>query len=50
MISVAVREATGKLTMESNIETKAATIREFVHGLVGSLSVAFEEGTGDSWL
>ena len=49
-ISVAVRDATGKLTMESTIETKAATILEFVHGLGGSLSVTSEEGTGASWL
>lgn len=49
-ISVAVRNAAGKLTMESTIETKAATILEFVHGLGGSLSVTFEEGTGAGWL
>jgi len=49
-ISVAVRDATGKLTMESTIETKAATILEFVHGLGANLSVTFEEGTGASWL
>ena len=49
-ISVAVRDASGKLTMESIIETKAATILEFVHGLGGSPSVTFEEGTGASWL
>ena len=49
-ISVAVRDATGKLTMESTIETKAATILELVHGLGANLSVTFEEGTGASWL
>ena len=49
-ISVAVRDAAGKLTMESTIETKAATILEFVHGIGGSLSVTFEEGTGAGWL
>jgi transposase len=49
-ISVAVRDAAGKLTMESTIETKAATILEFVHGIGGSLSITFEEGTGAAWL
>lgn len=49
-ISIAVRDAAGKLTMESIIETKAATILEFIHGLGGGLSVTFEEGTGASWL
>ena len=49
-ISVAVRDSSGKLIMESIIETKAATILEFIGGLNGSLSVTFEEGTGASWL
>ena len=49
-ISVAVRDSSGKLIMESIIETKAATILEFIRGLDGSLSVTFEEGTGASWL
>lgn len=44
-ISVAVRDAAGKLTMESIIETKAATILEFIHGIGGNLSLTFEEGT-----
>jgi transposase len=49
-ISVAVRDAAGKLLMECIIETKAATILEFIQGLHGSLSVAFEEGTSAAWL
>ena len=49
-ISVAVRDSSGKLIMESIIETKAATILQFIGGLNGSLSVTFEEGTGVSWL
>jgi transposase len=49
-ISVAVRDSAGKLVMESTIETKAATILEFIQGLRGSLSVAFEEGTSAAWL
>ena len=44
-ISIAVRDASGKLVMESVIETKAATILEFIQGIRGSLWVAFEEGT-----
>ena len=41
---------TGKLMMESILETKAATILQFVHGLRGSLHVTFEEGTCAAWL
>ena len=36
--------------MECILETKAATILEFVHGLRGSVSVTFEEGTSAAWL
>jgi transposase len=49
-ISVAVRDATGKLVMESILETKAATILDFLRGLTGSLYVTFEEGTSAAWL
>jgi len=49
-ISVAVRDTTGKLVMEAIIETKAATILEFIRGLHGNLWVTFEEGTGATWL
>jgi hypothetical protein len=44
-ISVAVRDSRGNLVMEAILETKADTILEFIHGLRGSLSVTFEEGT-----
>ena len=44
-ISVAVMDAGGKLIMESLLETKAATIVDFIQGLRGSLSLTFEEGT-----
>ncbi len=44
-ISVAVMDSSGKLVMECILETKAATILEFLDGLRGSLSVTFEEGT-----
>src|SRR5436309_14705027 len=49
-ISVAVRDASGKLVMESIVETKAATILEFIQGIHGSLWVTFEEGTSAAWL
>jgi hypothetical protein len=44
-ISVAVMDSAGKLILESILETKAATILQFVGGLRGSLLVTFEEGT-----
>src|SRR5437764_9075950 len=49
-ISVAVRDAAGKLIMESVIETKASTILQFIDGLRGDLHVTFEEGTSAAWL
>lgn len=49
-ISIAVRDAVGKLVMECIIETKAATILQFIQGLQGSLWVTFEEGTSAAWL
>jgi len=49
-ISVAVLDSTGKLVMESILETKAATILQFFAGLRGTSSVAFEGGTCAAWL
>ncbi len=49
-ISVAVMDAHGKLLMECLLETKAATILEFIQGLHGTLSLTFEEGTSAAWL
>jgi len=49
-ISATVLDSTGKLVMESILETKAATILQFIHGLRGSLHVTFEEGTCAAWL
>ena len=49
-ISVAVVDSQGKLIMESILETKASTILDFLAGLRGTLSVAFEEGTWAAWL
>src|SRR5437660_2200013 len=48
--SVAVMDSGGKMMMESVIETKAATILEFIQGLRGILWVTFEEGTSAAWL
>src|SRR3981081_2034139 len=49
-ISVTVRDSRGSLVIEASIDTKADTILEFIHGLRGSLSVTFEEGTWAAWL
>jgi hypothetical protein len=43
-ISVAVMDSGGKLIMECILETKAATILEFIQGMRGTLAVTFEEG------
>jgi transposase len=49
-ISAAVLDSTGKLLMECIVETKAATILQFVHGFRGSVHVTLEEGTCAAWL
>src|SRR6202049_93136 len=49
-ISAAVLDSTGKLVMECILETKAATILQFIRGLRGSLHVTLEEGTSAAWL
>ena len=49
-ISIAVLNSSGKLVMETIIETKASTVLEFVQGLRGSLHVTFEEGAWAAWL
>src|SRR6202158_4096407 len=49
-IVVAVTDSTGKLIMESILETEAATILQFFVGWRGTLSVTFEEGTWSAWL
>jgi hypothetical protein len=40
-ISIAVRNDVVKIVMECVIETKAITIRQFLHGLRGDLHVTF---------
>jgi len=49
-ISIAVLNSSGKLVMETIIETKASTLLQFVQGLRGSLHVTLEEGTWAAWL
>ena len=49
-ISIAVRNAAGKIVMECVIETKASMILQFIDGLRGDLRVTFEEGTWAAWL
>src|SRR6266699_3866281 len=47
--TIAVMKPDGKLVMESIVETKAATIVQFLEGLRGELYVTFEEGTWAAW-
>jgi len=49
-ISIAIRNAAGKVAMECVIETKASMILQFFDGLRGDLHVTFEEGTWAAWL
>ena len=48
-ISIAVRNAAGKIVMECVIETKASTILQFIDGLCGEIHLTFE-GTWAAWL
>ena len=45
-IVTAVLNSSGKLVMESIVETKASSILQFIHGLRGELHVTWEEGIG----
>ena len=49
-ISIVVMTSTGKLVMESIIETKAITVVQSMQGLRGDLHITFEEGTWAAWL
>jgi transposase len=49
-IVIAVLSGTGKLVMETFLETKASSILQFIHGLRGELHVTWEEGTWAAWL
>jgi transposase len=50
MTVIAVRNSTGDLIAEAIVETKAATIIDFLKGQRGTIHVAFEEGTQAAWL
>jgi transposase len=49
-IVIAVLNASGKLVMESIVETQASSILQFMHGLQGELHLTWEEGTWAAWL
>ena len=49
-VVIAVLHGSGKLVMESIVETKASSILQFIHGLGGELHVTWEEGTWAAWL
>ena len=49
-ITIAVRNGSGKLVMESIIETQPLTILQFIQSLRGELHVTFEEGTWAAWM
>ncbi|MGA2860047.1 MAG: transposase [Candidatus Sulfotelmatobacter sp.] len=49
-VVIAVLNSSGKLVMESIVETKASSILQFIQGLRGDLHVTWEEGTWAAWL
>lgn len=49
-VCIAVLNASGKLVMESVVETSTATILSFLKGPRGQVEVTFEEGTHAAWL
>jgi transposase len=49
-VVIGIRDAAGKYIMESIVETKAATLLDFVIGLSGRIHLTFEEGTHSAWL
>lgn len=49
-VSVAVRNAEGKIIAESTVETKASTLLSLIRGLEGPIHLTFEEGTQSRWL
>ena len=48
-IVIAVLDGSGKLVMETIVETKASGILQFLQGLRGELHVTWEEGTWAAW-
>jgi transposase len=49
-IVAVVLDASGKVVMESILETRAETVLQFILGLRGTLWVTFEEGISAAWL
>lgn len=49
-VSVAVRDATGKVVGHAVLETKAQTLKDYIRGLSGPIHLTFEEGTQAAWL
>src|ERR1700694_835184 len=49
-IVIAVLNGSGKLVMETILETKASSVVQFIRGLRGELHVTWEEGTWEAWL
>jgi hypothetical protein len=49
-ISITVMNSSGKVVMESILETKTITILQFVQGLRGNPHLTFEEGAWAAWL
>jgi transposase len=45
-----VENGTGKVVMESVVETTTSSILQFIRGLRGELHVTWEEGTWAAWL
>lgn len=48
--TVVVHDDRGKCLMESVMETRAETIRDYLGGISGTVHVALEEGTQAAWL
>ena len=48
-VVIAVLNSSGKLVMESIVETQASSILQFIHGLRGELHVTWEEVTWAAW-
>jgi transposase len=49
-VSIAVRNASGKLISRAVVETKAQSLKDFIKGLTGTIHLTFEEGIHAAWL
>src|ERR1700756_2507699 len=47
---IAVLNGSGRLVMESLVQTKASNILQFIHGLRGEVHVTWEQGSWAAWL